>query len=205
VTAALQWIDTHKPPATEMRRITAAQLHDADDQWDGLHHFIAWFLEDGELHAAVVVGIHPNIDPGDYPDILAHALARMVGERMEEAPLEPPIVALSLQIEGYHTKIVQGNPTAEQQQMLDQERDIKSLPDHDEVCLVLSTDVTGQLWWARSFRGRDDVAEGDPDTPPATASHADMMRALGSSLPRIYTTNTEPVVPEALRARRGKR
>jgi hypothetical protein len=180
--AAERWRVENQPPAQEMERITreAASRH---DDWDGLHFFNLYEWDGLQVEAALIAGIDPAIDATDYPETLFTLVADFMSTRERN---KPPIVACLLQIEAFTLDAHEDEWTPEMQ-LARETRQIHTLPQSVEQCVVLTCDMAGRSWLASKDRlGGRELFRGPEDDVVLSGQMQKAVRTCAFALPFAY-------------------
>lgn len=153
-----KWVEQNLPPFEEMERITRSVLDmhgNDDDSWDGIHMFVLYERVDDsdQLQAAAIMGIVPTINPDDYPAVLNAQTQQFLATRFDDMTSKP-IVACALMMEAY---ALERQPTEEERELINK-RELHTIPDAVERCMVATVDIAGRTWVAsKTRRNPDDV------------------------------------------------
>jgi hypothetical protein len=134
--------------AAEARRII-----EEHSEWDAPHAFITFRQDDAKLVAGTYTCIMPDINPADYPQMMA-GIAR---KELDEHPDWEPVAYL-LQIEAYGV-IEPGKDASAEERMRFQAdrlgRTFHQRADVYEVACAYLADVHGRLWTAGKRRDHE--------------------------------------------------
>lgn len=142
------------PPPKGIFAQAARHAIESHAEWDSLHAFVTFFLEDGDLAAGTWAAIDPGIDPPDYPRLMM----KLARKDLDEYPDRIPYAYL-LQIEAFGV-IEPGKDASAEEKMRFQAdrlgRTFHQRPDASEIACAYVADVHGRLWSAVKRRGREE-------------------------------------------------
>lgn len=167
------------PPRDVVAEFVASQLAQRDG-WDQPHLFAGIHAAEGDkLTVSTLVGIHPSIHPTSYPDLLAGAAGKIVGEQPEQAP---DLLGFLLEFEA-HVVVAPADPTSREAEDFARdraERRFHQRPDAQEVAAVYFIDVHRRMWVATHYRSTGQVRNTFyPDFGAPEAPGGSFVRALG--------------------------
>lgn len=177
-----QWVERNLPPFEEMERVASNMLAmhgDGDNDWDSLHSFVLFELDrdSQKVDFSVMMAIDPAIPPPSYPSILQEQTGRIIASRLqnEETRRGNPIVACGLMMEAWTL----GRKPTEKEQALIENRQLHTIPDAVEQCVVTVVDVAGRIWMMTKTRGTTDTKEfSTTDLNPEAEVHGAFPKAL---------------------------
>jgi hypothetical protein len=120
-------------------------------RWDTPHEFLTLHWEDRQLRPGLLGVIMPDIEPGDYPSVMAGWAAKQIGDD----PLNQPVAYL-LRVEGHGLAEPGPDASAAERTRYDaarRGRTFHAQPGAVETCTAWCADIDGRLWAASKVRG----------------------------------------------------
>ncbi|MEV5391897.1 hypothetical protein [Nocardia farcinica] len=186
-TAIEDWTAEHLPPAELMAAHVEAIARDYTS-WDSPHEVLALVCEEDAVGPAIMVGLDLHLHPTTYPAVLHDVLSTVITDRLIDRPDAAPIVGYSIQVEAH---VALEDPRRPDEIQTVREHGVAALPQSQELCIVVASDLAGRVWWATKNRATGEVHAGDPLTPnPMVASFARLMRSFAEILPLVYMTGS---------------
>jgi hypothetical protein len=137
-------------PPRSVFAAAARQEVDRHDEWDAPHCFQTLHLDGDLLVPRMYVCIMTDVDPTDYPALMAKAAA----EQNEKDPADPAYAYL-LQIESFGVAEPGPEAPAVDRAAFDDARRNRTfhlMPGAVEACVVWVADIHGRLWFAAKTR-----------------------------------------------------
>jgi hypothetical protein len=145
------------------------------DEWDSPHCFQTLHLDDGNLVCRTFACIMPDINPPDYPRMMA----KMAAEQHDRDPRDPAYAYL-LQIEAFG--MTEPGPEASAADLARYHaarkgRTFHEQPEAVESCIAWVADIHGRLWSAAKTRDHPDEVH-ESFYRPGKAPGGHMIRGL---------------------------
>ena len=137
------------PPRSVFAAAARAEI-DRHDEWDAPHCFQTLHLDGEQLVCRTYACIMPDIDPTDYPRLMA----KMAAKQHEKDPQDPAYAYL-LQVESF--EVTEPGPEASAADLAAYHaarngRTFHEMPEAVETCTVWVADIHGRLWAAAKTR-----------------------------------------------------